>query len=332
MIVRIPVLVALLPLIQSAFGDVAPEINTVAEGYNVIAKLPCAGCPFLYQDTSHGNNGPWKTREDENALLLNISLPFDSAYLSINNGPLLSTSKSLPRIYASQVLVESSTSEIAKLVETNQIDSPGSAYFGLSYAYSLRRIAKSQALMLRFDVFELWTDLRDPALTLKLEDEKQKVIELVLLQRPVMSSGDSSHAYEIVRTDLIPRSKTNKASTAHIMNFHDWDAHGQIGTPSHLISATSDTLVDYISSGVWSLFVFIMAIIGLFVVLCLFCIFGCGLGKDEYEKAQTGKRRGSKRTGSWAGNDVENAKGRFRSAEELGLRSGGRVVGVGKSD
>jgi hypothetical protein len=110
------------------------------------------------------------------------------------------------------------------------------------------------------------------------------------------------------------------------MNFHDWDAHGEKGTSAHLVSSASDSFLRLITSGVWSLFVFILAIIGLFVVLCLFCIFWCGSAVEyEYEKAQSGKRRAG-------ASDVENVKGRFMTAEELGLRSGARVVGVGKSD
>ena len=144
----------------------------------------------------------------------------------------------------------------------------------------------------------------------------------------MMSAGDANPMYEIVRADLVPRPSSASRVKMHTMHFHDWDAHGEKGTPSHLISSTSDSFVEYISSEVWSLFVFIMATIALFVVICLFCIFGCGLGKDEYESAQHGKRRGGARG---AKSDVERGKGRFLSAEELGLR-GGRVVGVGKSD
>tara|TARA_R110002003_G_scaffold235_14_gene17060 strand:- start:8861 stop:9070 length:210 start_codon:yes stop_codon:yes gene_type:complete len=68
MILRNALLFTLSSLLQHAVGQVAPEI-IVAEGYNVIAKLPCTGCPFLYQDTSEGKDGPWKTRNDENALV-----------------------------------------------------------------------------------------------------------------------------------------------------------------------------------------------------------------------------------------------------------------------
>jgi hypothetical protein len=83
------------------------------------------------------------------------------------------------------------------------------------------------------------------------------------------------------------------------------------------------------------LFIFILAIMALFIVVCLFCIFGFGWHKDDYAEAQHGKRRSSGRSGSgkgaWGGNDVEAAR-RFKSPEELGLRGSGRVVRVGKSD
>lgn len=66
----------LILLSHNVAADVAPEITIVAEGSNLIAKVPCAGCPFLYQDTSQGSNEPWAERKDENALVkffLNLS-------------------------------------------------------------------------------------------------------------------------------------------------------------------------------------------------------------------------------------------------------------------
>lgn len=69
MISRIATLVSAIILFTPAIAEVAPEITTVAEGYNVIAKLPCVGCPFLYQDTSKGSDGPWTQREDVNAMV-----------------------------------------------------------------------------------------------------------------------------------------------------------------------------------------------------------------------------------------------------------------------
>jgi hypothetical protein len=69
MILRNALLFTLSSLLRHAVGQVAPESTIVADGYNVIAKLPCTGCPFLYQDTSEGKDGPWKTRNDENALV-----------------------------------------------------------------------------------------------------------------------------------------------------------------------------------------------------------------------------------------------------------------------
>lgn len=192
----------------------------------------------------------------------------------------------------------------------------------------MRRLKDSQARVFTFDVLEAWTDLVSPAKTITLNDDKQKVLEVVLLERPIMSPGDITPRYEIVRAQLVPRSASTSSAYSQTMRFHEWDAHGQKGTPAHLISKTSDASLAWITSGVASLFLFILAVIALFVVLCLFLVFGCGcFGGDEYERAQSGKRRGG------GMNDVERGKGKFLSAEELGLRGGGgRVVGVGKRE
>lgn len=77
MILRTYFLLATLALSEHVGAEIAPEVTTVAEGYNVIAKLPCIGCPFLYQDTSNGEDGPWISRKDENAL---VRPGFSSAY------------------------------------------------------------------------------------------------------------------------------------------------------------------------------------------------------------------------------------------------------------
>ncbi|KAF2126833.1 hypothetical protein P153DRAFT_433340 [Dothidotthia symphoricarpi CBS 119687] len=314
-------IVAALNLFKAVSAEIAPELTTVVEGYNVIAKLPCIGCPFLYQDTSKGSNEPWIKRKDKNALLLNISLPFDSAHLSVNTAALLTSSNVLPRIFANQVLLDTSKEDLAKLIDADQLESGG--YFGISYAYSLRHVKDSTALVFQFDISELWSDLPETPITVKLDDPAQKMLEVVLLQRPMLSASDPGPAYEIIRTSLVARPE----SSAHqrTMAFHEWDAFGQKGTSAHLFSSLFDAFITYLSSGVWALFTFVFGIIGLFVVICLFCIFGWGFWKDEYEQAQHGKRRGG------SGNDVEKAR-RFRSAEELGLRGGGNVVGVGKSD
>lgn len=69
MIFRIALLAAILTLARYVAAEVALEITTIAEGYNVIAKIPCVGCPFLYQDTSKGSDAPWAQRKDDNALV-----------------------------------------------------------------------------------------------------------------------------------------------------------------------------------------------------------------------------------------------------------------------
>lgn len=234
---------------------------------------------------------------------------------------MLTTSKVIPQIFANQVLLDISKDDLAKLIAENQLEVGG--YFGLSYAYSLRHIKDSTALVFQFEISELWSDLTETPITVKLDDPAQMMLEVVLLQRPLLSAGDPGHVNEIVRTSLVQR----LGSGAHqrTMAFHDWDIHGRKGTPAHLLSSFFDAFITYMSSGVWAIFIFALSIFSLFFLICLFCIFGWGFWKGEYEQAQHGKRR------SGGVNDIEQAK-RFKSAEELGLRNGGRVVGVGKSD
>ncbi|KAG9194283.1 hypothetical protein G6011_04318 [Alternaria panax] len=331
MIFRIAPLAAAFAIVCDVAAEIAREITTVAEGYNVIAKVPCIGCPFLYQDTSKGNDAPWIERKDDNALLLNISLPYDSAHLSINNAPLLADSRILPLLYVNQVLLDTSEDDLDKLVASNQLDNLGGAYFGASYSYSLRQLKDSNALVFYFDIMEMWTDLTSPHLTIIMDKEQQKILEIVLLQRPLLSAGDQASVYEIVRASLVQRKDVKKPMKMY-MWFHDWDANGKKGTATHMVNSASSSFVDYISSGVWSLFIFVLAVMALFVIVCLFIIFGCGWHKDDYEQAQHGKRKSGGGGGGGGGrNDIEAVR-RFMTPEELGLRGSGRVVGVGKSD
>lgn len=69
MILRILCLAIVTFVIRNVQAEVVPEVTTLAEGYNVVAKLPCIGCPFLYQDSASGQDEGWKVREDENALV-----------------------------------------------------------------------------------------------------------------------------------------------------------------------------------------------------------------------------------------------------------------------
>jgi hypothetical protein len=73
MILRILSLLASSSLLRYVHADIAPEITTLAEGYNILAKLPCVNCPFLYQDTASGENKPWGKRQDGNALVFPLS-------------------------------------------------------------------------------------------------------------------------------------------------------------------------------------------------------------------------------------------------------------------
>ena len=69
MILRIATFLLVATLGRLAIAEIAPEITILEEGYNVIAKIPCMQCPFLFQDTSKGLNEEWTQREDNNALV-----------------------------------------------------------------------------------------------------------------------------------------------------------------------------------------------------------------------------------------------------------------------
>jgi hypothetical protein len=70
MIPRISILSVVFALLGNVVAEVAPEITTVTDGYNLVAKIPCIGCPYLYQDTSKGSDEPWITKEDNSALVI----------------------------------------------------------------------------------------------------------------------------------------------------------------------------------------------------------------------------------------------------------------------
>jgi hypothetical protein len=72
MILRIATFLLVVTLGRLSTAEIAPEITILEEGYNVIAKIPCLKCPFLFQDTSKGQDGGWAQREDNNAL---VNLP-----------------------------------------------------------------------------------------------------------------------------------------------------------------------------------------------------------------------------------------------------------------
>ncbi|KAF2709927.1 hypothetical protein K504DRAFT_466382 [Pleomassaria siparia CBS 279.74] len=331
MILLKALLLASLLLIQYASADVAPEITIVQDGYNIIAKIPCSGCPFLYQDTSQGSNEPWMEKEYNNALLLNISLPYDSAYLSINNAAIWSGRSTLPRIHATQVLSDLSVSDLSALIAANSLEGSHEAggFFGISYRHSLRAIKDTPAVIFQFDVIEIWSDLPETPILHKLDNSEQKMLELVLLEKPVYSALEAP-AFEIVKASLVSRNHHPVALTSpqQTMHFLDWDENGRKGTVAHSLTAFGNWFIDFLDQGIWALFVFILVVVVLFVVVCLFIVFGWGLGQDDYEKAQVGKAKGSKRRQR---SDVESA-GRFKSPEELGLLGRARVVGIGKSD
>lgn len=323
---------SLLFAVARVSADVAPEITTLAEGYNYIAKLPCLECPYLYQDTSNGETGPWTQRIDDNALLLNITLPLDASHLSINNGNLLTGSSVLPRIHASQVLQDFSSSDLHDRVNNNDLDTSGPS-FGLSYGTSLSRITNSTALVYRFNIFSLHFSLpNQKPTTIPLSSSHQKVLELILLPHPLHSVGDSGPGWEIIRVQLSEREKKGSKRRMNMMMYEDWDEFGHKGSPLHLLSSSSGGVVKYAASGFWSLSITILGAMVAFVVCVLGVVYAIEKHSGEYGQAQKrkGRKSASKGSGSWT--DVEAAKGRFLSTGELGGRLGGSAAGIEKSD
>lgn len=236
--------------------------------------------------------------------------------------------------------------DLSKTVASNQLEAYhetglAGGSFGLSYRQSLRTIKTEQnlkALLFQFDIFELYSDLTTPPLKHRLESPAQRMIELLLIEKPLLSALQPTPTYEILRASLISRaSNPNGDPSPLTMSFLNWDDFGEKGTAAHALSYGADSMVSYVLSGFWGLFTFILGIVALFVALVLLCIFGWSFWEDDYEKAQHGKRRMSKAAANgntWKGRDVESlqAKARFLSADELGIGGRGRVVGMGKSD
>ncbi|KAF9739616.1 hypothetical protein PMIN06_009158 [Paraphaeosphaeria minitans] len=242
--------------------------------------------------------------------LLNISLPYDSAFLTINNAPLYSGNRVLSLVYANQVVQDFSSDQLSTALDAGQLEAShesnlGGGFFGLSYRHSLRHVETSNlaALLFQFDIIEL--------------------------------HSDPSPRFEILSAKLVPRTSLSHERTMH---FLAWDTHGEKGTASHALSYGISSLMDFLSSSFWAILGFAMAVIVVFIVVLLMCIFGLEFWKDEYEKAQRGKRRKSSvksvRVDVEIGSGMGKIKGRFKSAEELGLEltSRGQVVGMGKSD
>jgi hypothetical protein len=265
----------------------------------------------------------------------------------VNDAGLFSGTRILPLIYANQVVQDFSANDLSTALDAGQLEAShesnlGGGFFGLSYRHSLRHVETSQgleALLFQFDIMELHSTLTIPAVRFKLSDPAQKMLEVLLIQRPVLSAGDPSPSFEILSAKLVPRIPLTNQRTMH---FLAWDTHGEKGTASHALSYSTASLIDFVSSSFWALLGFCMAVIVVFIVVCMMCIFGWEFWRDDYEKAQQGKRRKSSvkgggvdvETGAGAGAGGKKTKGRFKSAEELklGLAGRGQVVGMGKGD
>lgn len=326
MILRLPAVVGLLSALTRVSADSAPEITTLAEGYNYIAKIPCIDCPLLYQDSS---TGTWTERNDENAILLNISLPLSADHLTINSAPLITGTSNLPRIYAAQVPQSHPMSSTG----TEDI-TPTTPLLGLSYGTSLHTVINSTALIFRFNIFGAYFPLTTPPTSFSLDNTRQKVLELIFLPRPLQSPADTGSGWEIISARLRAREPKGSKHAMKMMLFEEWDDFGKKGSPWHAVKSAEGGVVGYAGRGIWQASGVVLGVVVLFMGLVVVGVLWCEGRTGAFEKASEGHgsrggRGKSQGSGSWA--DVEKAGSRLLSAGDV-IKSGGSVVGVGKSD
>ena len=302
MILRVTTIVTLLSTLWTVSANPVPEITTLADGHAYIAKLPCIDCPFLHRDQA---NGLWTTRKDENALLLNISLPWDATHLSLNGAALLTRSSSQPRIYAAQVPAEYSTASLSQLISNDSLETAG-PLLGLSYGTSLYHLPNSSALVYRFNVFAAHFPLsNDGSLTsFPLDAPAQQLLELVFLPRPLHSPADTFAGWEIVSARLSARERSGSKHRMRMMLFDEWDQYGHRGSPWHAVMSALGGVVGYAARGIWQMG---LAILGFLVVFVVVIVLGVLWFEGDAAWEKNGEKERRKRSGSWR--DAETGRG-----------------------
>ena len=303
MILRAATITTLLSTLWTVSADLVPEITTLADGHNYIAKLPCIDCPFLHRDEP---NGPWTTRNDENALLLNISLPWDATHLSLNGAALLTRSSTQPRIYAAQVPLDYSTDSLSQLISNDSLDTAG-PLLGLSYGTSLHHPINSSALVYRFNVFAAHFPLSNDGIlaSFPLEASAQQVLELVFLPRPLHSPADLKWLkWEIISARLSARERSGSKHRMRMMLFAEWDQYGHKGSPWHAVMSALGGVVGYAARGIWQMG---LAILGFLVVFVVGIVLGVLWFEGDAAWEKQGEKGRRKESVSWK--DVETGRG-----------------------
>lgn len=270
---------------------------------------------------------------------MNVSIPYSSNTIFINQAQIWPQTSTRPHVYANQVLLDISPADLQTIISSGQLSTSHEAghgggaggFFGLSYRQSLRPIPKHQALVFQFDVVDIFSDQPNPPFTQALNDPEQEFVQMIILEKSVMSAFDPVPSFEIVKADLVPRKQNVPRQLPELMSFNDWDAFGRKGTLSHFFSSLGSWMLEFMTNSTLGLFFFMLGVVMLFVVVCIIVIFGCDPCADEYEQAQHGKSSGKKSRRQHSG-DVETGGLRFKTPEELGLLGKGRVVGIGKRD
>ncbi|OCK78891.1 hypothetical protein K432DRAFT_426936 [Lepidopterella palustris CBS 459.81] len=309
----------------------APDITVVQEGFSLIAKLPCISCPFFMPHPGKEHKTYWSKDLRDNVLLLNITMTPQSNYLLINGQKIYPLPSELPKIYASQRSGDISIHDLRRMIENEELDfnekyEVNQVEFGISYDYALFTLAGSSAIVLHFDVIGLFKDLPDEKVSLALDIPQQQLLEVVLLQKPIISALEPP-TFEIVRADLVPRDEaainhTGSARPGHtIMQFLDWDDFGRKGSFSHGLLYGGHSFALFFDSDWIIMIIAISSMIA--AAFAIYAIYQLCLTfyRDDYEYAQQGKAAASRRT---KGEERMKDRERAWEDEEKGLG----VVGI----
>lgn len=96
-----------------------------------------------------------------------------------------------------------------------------------------------------------------------------------------MGAADPSGVYEIVRAGFVDSDMSDCEGPT--VSVYSDGFNETVGKEKWLVAA-SKALLPNITSEVWSLFIFVLVVIGFSVVFCMFCIIGIGgFTTEEFE-------------------------------------------------
>ncbi|OCK77990.1 hypothetical protein K432DRAFT_103486 [Lepidopterella palustris CBS 459.81] len=248
------------------------DITAVTPGEFVVAKLQCYGCPTITWV------GDFPSREhiithEENALFFNITLSPSRKELFLND---VSVFPSLPfqppKIYATQVALDFSFSDLARTIKCTQrpcrnfdgrcacvMNALGS--MSLSYDYTALPVEEIEGLWevtfdaigghdgFEVDPYVVFNDSQQQRLVVRIQqDVQEKTLEIVgaeLVERkrqPYPMPGESGGLswWEKILYYFRPESDKGKEPGHVVYLWYEWDGYGRKGTLRHTLSEIWD--------------------------------------------------------------------------------------------